>query len=62
MKNLEDKKIFLEGLEVIVNVLKPNTIVVYGTLPESYVEKYNDSGINIVRFESEFSISHKVVS
>ena len=59
LKNPEDCKVFCEGLEVIVRLLRPSAIIVYGAAPESIFRKYIDMGIEIVRFESDCAVSHK---
>ena len=55
MKNKADRRIFTEGLEVVVKKLHPIAIIVYGSAPDDIFSKYKESGIIIVPFESEFS-------
>ena len=55
----EDRAFFTEGLEQIINTLKPKTIVVYGTAPGYIFDKYRDMGINILQFSSEFAASRR---
>ncbi|MGI6032983.1 MAG: DUF4417 domain-containing protein [Coriobacteriales bacterium] len=59
LKQKEDKRILVEGLDVIVNRLKPSAIVVYGAAPESIFERYAEAGIQIVQFDSEFAKAHR---
>lgn len=40
IKNVEDKKYFIDGLDYVVKRLAPKTLVVYGTVPDSIFEKY----------------------
>ena len=61
LRNLRDRSIFLKGLDVVVERLKPSAIVVYGAAPEQYFKKYKEAGIKIVVFKSDFAISHKEV-
>lgn len=61
MRNPIDRKIFLNGVDAIVKRLRPATIVVYGTAPEKYFDKYREAGIRIIVFESEFAASHRGV-
>jgi len=61
MKQKEDRRVFLLGFDVIVNILQPSVIIIYGTAPKKYFQKYIDSGIQIVRFESEYSTLRKEV-
>ena len=59
LKNKIDRQIFVTGLEVIVKILQPMAIVVYGSAPDNIFAKYRDAGIQIVQFESTFAASHK---
>ncbi|MBQ8708759.1 MAG: DUF4417 domain-containing protein [Succinivibrionaceae bacterium] len=59
MKCKIDRIIFLKGLEIIVDIIRPSVIVVYGTANDKYFSKYKDQGILIVQFNSEFAIFHK---
>ena len=61
LKLLEDREIFLKGLDIIVNRLEPIVIVVYGAAPEKYFKKYEKLGIQIVQFDSNYATSHKEV-
>lgn len=62
IKTREDKLFFKIGLAVLVNVLAPKTIIVYGATPDNIFKIYKDMGINIISFESEFSKSRKRVT
>lgn len=59
LRFVEDRKVFLEGLDYVVKQLKPTAIVVYGSAPEKYFDKYRESGIRIIVFASKFATSHK---
>ena len=61
MKLVSDREVFLRGLDEIVNILEPKTIIVYGAAPEKYFNKYKAAGIDIIQFDSNFAISHKEV-
>ena len=54
-----EREHFLRGLEHVVHTLKPKTIVVYGTAPDSVFRRYRDAGIGILQFDSEFMIAHR---
>ncbi|MCR4609787.1 MAG: DUF4417 domain-containing protein [Eubacterium sp.] len=54
-----DREEFIEGLDYMVQVVHPKVIVVYGTAPDYIFEKYRKIGIEILHFDSEFSISRK---
>lgn len=62
IKRKEDKIFFQVGLARMVQRLSPQTIVVYGSAPDSIFKPYRDMGINIISFESEFSKSRKQVT
>ncbi|MBO4907759.1 MAG: DUF4417 domain-containing protein [Lachnospiraceae bacterium] len=59
IRNRADREVFLSGFDVIVRILQPTVIVIYGTAPAKYFQKYIDAGIRIVCFESEYSVAHK---
>ena len=61
LRNLADRNVFLEGLEVVVKILQPLAIVIYGAAPEKYLKKYKDAGIQIIQFDSDFATSHREV-
>ncbi len=59
IKLLREREYFIRGLEYVVSVLKPETIVVYGTMPNTVFEKYRKNGIRLLRFESECMRAHR---
>ena len=61
IKNREDRRIFVAGLEVVVKILQPTTIVVYGSAPKSIFAKYEEAGIQIIQFDSNYATAHKEV-
>lgn len=61
LKCKDDRKYFTDGLAVVVRRLEPKTIIVYGAAPNEIFGKYRSMGIDIIVFESAFSISHKEV-
>lgn len=60
-KNLDDRTILLEGLDVVVDILQPVAIVVYGSAPAKYFDKYSEMGIQIIQMSSDYASSHKEV-
>lgn len=46
----------------MVQQLQPQTIIVYGAAPDFIFGKYKEMGIRIIQFDSEYAVSHKVVS
>jgi len=59
IKNVKNRKIFLEGLDVIINKLQPSVIVVYGVIPDKYLEKYKHYNFEIIQFDSDNNTSDK---
>lgn len=55
LKNKEDRRIFVEGLKVVISVTKPQAVIVYGKAPNDIFEPIMNQGIMVVAFESEFS-------
>ena len=53
LKILDDRDIFVKGLDVVVRRIAPTAIVVYGACPDDIFQKYLDMGIRIFHFESE---------
>ena len=53
LKNIEDRTIFINGLDFVVQHINPVAIVVYGACPDSIFQKYRDMGIKIYHFESD---------
>lgn len=62
IKRKEDKYYFKNGLAELIKRLSPKTIIVYGAAPDDIFKVYEDTGINIIVFESEFSKSRKQVT
>ena len=61
IKNNKDRRLFCEGLDIIVKKLQPSTIIIYGKAPDYIFNKYKQSGIQIIQFDSEFASSRKEV-
>ena len=56
MKDLDDKRHFINGLDYVVEKLRPITILVYGALPDDVFDWYRIQGINIVHYPSYTSL------
>ena len=52
---LENRPVFEEGLTMLVSLLKPHTIIVYGSSNYDIFSKLNESGLQIVTYQSETS-------
>ena len=50
-----DRNRFENGLNVMVRVLQPHTIIIYGSANYKCFEKLKDQGINIVAFQGQMS-------
>lgn len=61
IKHKQDRIFFKVGLARLIQKLSPETIIVYGSAPDSIFKPYMNMGINIIVFESEFSKSRKQV-
>lgn len=59
VKLVQEREYFTKGLEHVVNVLHPKTIIVYGTAPDAIFGKYKDAGITILQFDSDYMIAHR---
>lgn len=59
IKILAERKFFVQGLEYVVQVLNPKTIIVYGSTPEVVFGKYKEAGIQILQFDSECMVTHR---
>ena len=57
LKLLENRPLFENGLDEMVRVLQPHTIIVYGSANYECFNKLKAQGINIVAFPSQTSIA-----
>ena len=48
-----DRYRFEKGLEELVRVLRPHTIIIYGSANYPYIERLKEQGITIIAFSSE---------
>ena len=59
IKIKEDREFFQRGLAYIVEELKPQNIIVYGTAPALIFDQYRQAGINIIQFDSDCALAHR---
>ena len=59
IKILAEREFFVQGLEYVVQSLRPKTIIVYGSAPDSIFGKYKEAGIQILQFDSEYMVTHR---
>ena len=62
LNSLIERGFFIDGLKMAVNVLKPKTIVVYGSAPSDIFDIYISQGIRILQFDSNTSAVFKGVT
>ena len=60
IKDKHYRSIFEDGLEYIVNKVKPNTLLLYGSNP-SNIEKLKKTGTNVIVFKPDYSFFKKEV-
>ena len=59
IKTVDNKKMFIAGFDYVMNKLTPKTIIVYGRMPDKIFNLAQMYGIELIHFESEFSLSHR---
>lgn len=59
IKLLNERRYFEKGLSYGVDTLEPTTIVVYGAAPGNIFAKYKAMGVEILQFDSDYSIAHR---
>lgn len=59
IKSKEYKQQFIEGFDYVLQRLSPKTVIVYGKAPRNIFCLAKLCGVEILPFESDFSLSHK---
>ena len=59
VKLAEERKHFVKGLDYVVNTIRPKTIIVYGTAPQNIFGRYQEAGIKIISFDSDYMVAHR---
>lgn len=59
LKNIRDRKLFIEELKFVVNTFEPAAIIIYESASDYIFIKYSEKGIKIIPFESDYSLSRK---
>ena len=59
IKTVQGRNLFIAGFDYVVNRLQPHTVIVYGRMPDKIFGLARMYGVNLIPFESEFSLSHK---
>ena len=52
LKDIEYRSVFISGIERVIELLEPETIIFYGSIP-SIVDKIKAKGINVVVIKPE---------
>lgn len=61
MKLVIERAYFQRGLNYVIESLKPSALIVYGAMPQEVFAPYQEMGIEILQFDSEFMQSRKAV-
>ena len=61
MKSAKEQAFFSRGFSYVISALMPKTVIIYGSTPNELFDKYRQSGIHILQFDSECSIAHQKV-
>ena len=59
IKIIREREFFKQGLCYVVKRLRPQTIIVYGTAPDTIFDKYRSAGIRIIQFDSDYMTAHR---
>lgn len=59
LRALENRPRFEDGLEIMVDILKPAIVIVYGSASYECFESLRVRGIEIIQFDSEKSVAFK---
>lgn len=59
LRRIDNKKLFLAGLPVMIETLLPHTIIVHGKAPDTIFGQYKKDGIKIINFPSEKEMYHR---
>lgn len=59
MKDVDERKEFIKGLDYVVQYLEPKAILVYGSVPEEVFQYIRFLGTEIVHYPSELSLYYK---
>ena len=57
LHKLENRPSFEEGLHTLIKIIKPSTIIVYGSSTYSIFDELKQQGINIISFPSKTSLA-----
>jgi hypothetical protein len=58
VKRVSDRRYFIEGFLKMRDILNPTRIIVYGSASDRIIPPLFAYGVEIIRFESKFSLAH----
>lgn len=58
IRTVEGRNMFIAGFDYVIDKLKPQTVIVYGNMPDRIFSLAKKQGVKLMQFESEFSLSH----
>lgn len=58
IKTIYEKNKFILGFDHVINNLQPQTVIVYGGMPDKIFGLAKMQGIRLIHFESEFGLVH----
>ncbi len=59
IKIIREREFFKQGLGYAVKKLQPQTIIVYGTAPDTIFDEYCRAGIRIIQIDSDYMVAHR---
>lgn len=59
-KKRNDKQLFYDGLMQMISIIEPKAICVYGKSNNKIFDTIKEQGIEVIGFESEYSLTHEV--
>lgn len=55
IKDRDDRKFFIEGLDTVIRELEPLTILIYGSVPNDIFDFLEFQGINVIHYPSKIN-------
>lgn len=62
MKRIVNRAIFMQGFDEVVRRLEPTAVVIYGSFPKQWFQKYIDDGLEVICFSNKRGASQKEVA
>lgn len=58
LRRADYRLVLQAGLDELCTIKSPHTLLIYGYTPKDIFQKHIDSGIKVIRYPSEFELSH----